>query len=117
MICLGPGCTNQLTGKQKRWCSDACRKKAARTIKKNVQGKIIKRPGLSGYFGDDVGRKVQFTLKIKVNAIQTTPGLGNYQVDAHLRRVENCDIYAKMIENVMNEIVFGYQVSVSVVLF
>jgi len=112
--CFGPGCKNELTGRQRKWCSDACRKKANRARQRTVRVRVVKRPGLSGYAQDYEGYTVHFSLKIKAKAVQAVPALGNYHVDAHLRRYENCEIYARLIEEAMNEIAFGYNVDVEV---
>ncbi len=114
--CQGPGCTNELTGRQRRWCSDACRKRAAR-LKGRVR--VIPRPkkprpGLSGVYGDEKGRVQYGELRIEFRLVQTVEALGNYHAVSHLRMYEFRLRLAQIIEAEMNREVFGHNVTVTV---
>lgn len=116
-ICHNPQCKNILTGKQKRWCSEACRKQAARVAQRVRKLRPVmggNRPGLSGYYGDHKGQIRHGEMKIKFRLVQTVEALGNYNAVDHLRMYEFRLMLAQIIESEMNREVFGHMVTVTI---
>lgn len=116
-ICHNPTCHNILTGKQRRWCSDACRKQAARLHERVRKSRPVmkgNRPGLSGYYGDHKGQIRYGEMRIEFRLVQTVEALGAYDPVNHLRMYEFRLKLAQIIEAEMNGEVFGHVVTVTV---
>lgn len=76
-FCQGPGCENKLTGKQRQFCSDACRTRHNRHKGEDeITAFILKTTGNRGAnnrITTEYDNKRLFEVKLKVKFLGTTP--------------------------------------------
>jgi hypothetical protein len=110
-------CGQPLTGKQRRWCGDSCRKRAERLLKSGQTLTMTpdsSSPGMSGYLGDSVGVRRQGRLIVTIETVQTVEYLDVYNPIYHLKQREVLNKLAKVIESLLNKELFGNVATVKI---
>lgn len=115
-------CGQPLSGKQRKWCSDKCRKRAARAQKKasalkaqasaNVRKSKKRYGNLEGYKG--MRRVSRLTVIIKT--VQVERHLDHYDPMFHLRLNALLRQYSEALEAIMQREVYGHSVTVNIYL-
>jgi hypothetical protein len=110
-------CGAELSGKQRQWCSNKCRNKHARLLKRvrELRQKAADgRAGTSANFQDKAGHRTTFVIIVEVEAVQNIDGVWPYLVRQHLTTNTVLERLAQTIADFMAGEAIAHTIFVSI---